>query len=130
MSAHPTFETIRACVADSLALDPSDIELGSRLIGDLGADSLDFIDLIFVLEKRYGVKIREGELNFLQKLDVSNPAAIKDGVLTREQVEKLLPWLPALRAVPDQTKVTPGQLFSLITVETLCILVESKLPGG
>ena len=38
-----------------------------------------------------------------------------------------MPWLPALASVEDKAKVTPGHLFGLISVETLCIMVEQKL---
>lgn len=127
MSEHPTFPTIRAAIADSLALDADQIAPESRLTADLGADSLDFIDLIFTLEKRFGVKIREGELDFLSRLDVSSPEVMREGFLTRAALEGLLPWLPALGRQPDLDRITPNQLFSLITVETLCILVERKL---
>lgn len=127
MTVHPTFDTIRGLVADSLAQDAADVSLDSRLVTDLGADSLDFIDLIFALEKKFNVKIRQGELDFLSRLDVSNPQTMREGFLAREAVEGLLPWLPALGRVPDLSKVTPAQLFSFITVETLCILVERKL---
>jgi acyl carrier protein len=127
MKQHPTFDSVRALVADSLAQDQADVTLESRLITDLGADSLDFIDMIFALEKRFSVKIRQGELDFLSKLDVSNPKVMREGFLAREAVEGLLPWLPALKTVPDLSKVTPAQVFSFITVETLCIMVEAKL---
>ena len=46
------FEQMRPLIADSLAIKASDITLESRLINDLGADSLDFIDIIFGLEKK------------------------------------------------------------------------------
>lgn len=121
------FETMRDLVADSLAIQPEDVKLGSRLTAELGADSLDFIDMIFTLEKRFGVKMREGELNFISKLDFSSPAVMKDGALTAETVERLRAWLPALDALPEPRRVTPKQLFSLISVETLCIMVERKL---
>ena len=72
MSDRETFDTIQACVADSLALDLDEVTLTSRLSPDLGADSLDLVDMIFMLEKAFGVKIREGELSFLSKLDISS----------------------------------------------------------
>ena len=68
---------IQAIVADSLALDEDEVLLESRLIPDLGADSLDFIDMIFMLEKTFSVKIREGEFNFLSRLDVSSAETLR-----------------------------------------------------
>jgi len=56
---------VRALLADRLALKVERVTLRSRLIDDLGADSLDFIDLVFTLEKKFGIKIREEEFDFL-----------------------------------------------------------------
>ena len=119
--------TLRELVAQSLALGADEVARESRLIDDLGADSLDFIDLIFSMEKAFGIKVRDSELDFLSRLDFSSPAVMREGYLTPDAVERLEEWLPLLRNVPDPAKVTPRELFSLITVETLCILVERKL---
>lgn len=123
---HPTYEKVRDLVADSLACDQGAVRLDARLVTDLGADSLDFIDMIFALEKAFGVKLRQGELDFLSRV-VSNPEVARESTLPPDAVEALSPWLPALRQLPDPTKVTPAQVFSLITVETLCIMVERAL---
>lgn len=121
------FTEIRSLLADSLALSAQKIGRESRLIDDLGADSLDFIDVLFGLEKRFGIKAREGELDFVSRLDFSSPQVMQKGYLTRETVARLTDWLPALGRVADPGKVTPSALFSFITVETLCLLVERKL---
>ena len=120
-------EVMRGLVADSLALKVDDVKPESRLTDDLGADSLDFIDIIFLIEKKFGIKVREGEFDFVSRLDFSSPAVMRQGYLTAEAIEKLKERLPALNQVPDPTKVTPAKLFSLISVETLCLLVERKL---
>ena len=119
--------TVRRCVADSLAVPPSDVKLESRLVDDLGADSLDFVDIVFMLDRELDIRVRETEFNFLTRLDFSSPAVMKDGFLTADVVGKLEGWLPAMRSVPDKTKVTPRQLFSLITVESICIVAERRL---
>ena len=113
-------------LAGSLAVPETDIALQSRLIDDLGADSLDFVDLVFAIEKEFGAKIREADFNFLARLDFSSPAVMRDGFLARETIERLMPLLPGLAAVPDQSRVTPGELFSLMTVESLCIMIERE----
>jgi len=120
------FSRMRSMIADSLAVPESDVTLQSRLIDDLGADSLDFVDLVFAIEKEFGTKIREADFNFLARLDFSSPAVMRDGFLTRETIDRLLPLLPGLAAVPDQGRVTPGELFSLMTVESLCIMIERE----
>jgi len=110
-------------IADSLAIDASDISFQSRLIDDLGADSLDFVDLIFAIEKEFGVRVREADFNFLAKLDFTSPTVMQDGFITAETIERLLPLLPALA---NRDHVTPQQLFSFMTVESLCVMIERQ----
>ena len=121
------FTRVRALIADSLALQESGITPQSRLIDDLGADSLDFVDLTFAIENAFGVKLREAELNFLTRLDFSSPAVMQGGYLTRDTIASIRPLLPALDRAPDPDRVTPGELFSLLTVETLCLMVQRRL---
>ena len=120
------FLRLRTMIGDSLAVPEAEITLQSRLIDDLGADSLDFVDLVFAIEKEFGARIREADFNFLARLDFSSPAVMREGFLTPETIERLRPLLPGLATVPDQTRVSPGELFSLMTVESLCIMIERK----
>jgi acyl carrier protein len=113
-------------IADSLAVPEAEVTPQARLIDDLGADSLDFVDLVFAIEKTFGVKLRESDLTFLTRLDFSSPSVMKDGFLTPETIDSIAPLLPALENVPDRSRLTPGELFSLLTVETLCRMIERR----
>ncbi len=130
MTRDQLIETVRACVADSLARKLEEVTPASRLFADLGADSLDFIDILFLLEKKCGVKLRETEFDFLARMDFSSPEVMRDGHLTAATVEKLMAWLPELAAVPDRAQVTPRQLFGFITIETMCRVLERKMRAG
>ena len=121
------FDKVRACVADSLAVEPEEVKLDSRLIDDLGADSLDFVDIIFQLDSELGIKVRESEFNFITRLDFSSPEVMKDGHLSEDVLARLDSWLPALKQVDDRSKVSPQQLFALITVEAICIVATRRL---
>ena len=112
-------------VADCLALSPGEVTPDSRLVPDLGADSLDFVDLLFTLERKFAVELRETELRFLSQLD---PEAVQDGHLTAKAIEQLRPWLPAIGAVEDPATITPKAVAEFVTVETLWLLVAKKLP--
>ena len=118
---------LRGLVADCLAVELDKVSHESRLSDDLGADSLDFIDLLFMVEKEFGIKVRESELDFLSRLDFSSPEVMREGYLTSATIERLQAWLPALRTVPDPAKVKPAALFSMITVGTLSLLIQRKL---
>lgn len=118
------FGKVRACVAESLAIDEGEVRLESRLVDDLGASSLDFIDIVFQLEKELGIKVRESEFSFLTRLDFSSPEVMRQGFLTPEVVDRLSPWLPEFQRVADPLKVTPRQLFSFVTVEAICLVAQ------
>ena len=126
MDRDQILEKLRAMIADSLAVEEASVTPEARLIDDLGADSLDFVDLVFTLEKRFQIKIREGDFEFLSRLDLSSPSVMRDGYLTKETVARLSEGLPALKEL-DPQRVSPGQLFSLITVDTLCRMVARCL---
>jgi acyl carrier protein len=121
--------TVRRCVAESLAVPLAEIHLESRLVDDLGADSLDFVDIIFILDRELGIRVRETEFNFLTRLDFSSPEVMKDGFLTRDVIEQLASWLPAMATVADRDRVTPRELFSFITVESIGIVAQRRLPA-
>jgi acyl carrier protein len=127
MSTDEIFIAVRALLADRLALKEDQITLESRLIDDLGADSLDFVDIIFGLERTFTIKMRKGELDFISRLDFSSPQVMRQGYVTQETVEQLKPWLPDLDRLPDPAKVTPSAIFSCITVKTLCTLVQRRI---
>jgi acyl carrier protein len=115
---------LRPMIADSLAVDETQVLPDSRLIDDLGADSLDFVDLVFAIEKEFGVKVREADFNFLARLDFSSPEVMRDGYITRNTIDALVPLLPALATAEDRDRITPRQLFSYMTVESLCLMIE------
>ncbi|WP_437683378.1 phosphopantetheine-binding protein [Sorangium sp. So ce131] len=120
-------EAVKRCIVESLAVDPGGVALESRLIDDLGADSLDFVDIVFMVDHELNIRARESEFNFITRLDFSSPEVMKEGFLTEAVVSRLEGWLPALAAVEDRARVTPRQLFSLITVEAICIVAARRL---
>ena len=122
------FEMIKENLASSLAIQKSEISLGSRLIDDLGADSLDLLDIIFTLEKKFALKLRDADLDRLMRVDFADET--NDGYIPVKDVERLSEWLPALRSAPDPGKIPPQTLFSYVTVESLLILIEKKLSAN
>jgi len=118
---------VRECLAESLALQADEIQPGSRLIDDLGADSLDFLDILFSLEQRFELKLRSMDLDALLRVDLSADKLVEKRYIAREEIDRMAQWLPALAAAPDRDRVTPRMLYSYLTVESLVILVENKM---
>ena len=120
-----SLEIIRTIVAECLARDISEVLPESRLIGDLAADSLDFVDLIFTLEKRFGVQLRQNDLNPMSRVPGQGSVIVE--FLPAEVVSRLLPWLPELALASDLSRIRPGQVLPLVTVESLWCLLEQKM---
>jgi acyl carrier protein len=121
------FSAVRDCIAESLMIEPDAVKLGSRLVDELGADSLDFVDIVFQLERALDVQVRGSEFEWLTRLDFSSPEVMREGFLTDAVIERLATWLPALATVEDRRKVTPRMLFSLITVEAMCLVAQRRI---
>lgn len=127
MKEEQGLETVCDIVAQCLALEPNEVNPDASLFADLGADSLDFLDLTFSLESRFGLRFRDSEFDFVTRLDLTSPEVVRDGFLTKQTIERLRPILPALSEIADPDRVPPNQLFSMITVRTLWIIVERVL---
>jgi acyl carrier protein len=127
VSTNPVLDGVRECLAESLALAPEEIQATSRLIEDLGADSLDFLDILFSLEQRFALKLRSMDLDALMRADLSVEKLVEKRYIPREEVERMSQWLPALAATPNRDRITPRMLYSYLTVESLVILVQRKL---
>lgn len=117
---------VRTCVADVLALDAAKIVPGASLIDDLGAESLDFLDLVFRLETEYGVKIpRDGIL--LTAREGLAAGFDHSGVLSNDALERLrllMPEVPPERFAPG---LRTHQVPNLFTTETFVRLVAWRL---
>ena len=121
-------EITRAIVAECLACDVGEVLPESRLITDLSADSLDFIDLIFTIEKRFGVQLRENDLNIVLRPDASDGGTTPaTEFISADAVSRLLPWLPELTVLPDLSRVRQTDVWPLITVQALWRLVEQRV---
>ena len=60
------FETIRKLLADQLDLDPSEITMDSTLLEDLGADSIELVDLVMSVEEEYGIEVPDDAMERIQ----------------------------------------------------------------
>lgn len=114
------------CLSESLAISTEGLSVTSRLIADLGVDSLDILDISFSLEKEFEIKLRGSALDDLLKMDFeTNP----NGFLKKEDVDKFISWMPAL-AEDKQKELKPVELFNYITIESLVVLIHSQNPLG
>ena len=125
MSRDEIFENVRETLVDALAVEPDEVTEDATLTADLGAESIDFLDIVFRLEKGFSIKIPRGEL-FPDDL-LNNPDYVSNGKFTAvglEQIKKSMPHadFSQFEQDPDVNKMP-----DLFTVKTLVNYVEGKL---
>jgi acyl carrier protein len=125
------YQHVRACVADVLAIDPAKVGPNASLIDDLGAESLDFLDLVFRLETDYGVKIPRDGIR-LAAQDGLADGFEQGGVLTPDALDRLRTLMPEVAAARLAPGLRTHQIANLFTVETFVRLVAWRLaePGA
>lgn len=127
MNAAGVYPKVRAIIADVLVIDEDEVSQNSRLIGDLGAESIDFLDLVFQLEKEFKIKIPRGQLEKNARGDLAENEFEKGGVLTAQGLVALQNYLNEIPADQFKTNMKVNEIPMLFTVETFCKLVVSAL---
>ncbi len=127
MTKEEIFNNIKKCLAESLLIEEEKITTESALIEELGADSLDLLDIIFSLEKKFGVKLKNSEMDGLLRMDIKDQNGVTQEFISSKAVERLEKWIPSLAKANDKAKIRPAALFNYITVESLVILIKSRL---
>ncbi|HMP03077.1 MAG TPA: acyl carrier protein [Gemmatales bacterium] len=120
------FEKVSATLADSLNVEPEEIKLESTLQGDLGAESIDFLDIVFRLERGFGIKIPRDEL-FPESIFQGDPEFVKDGLVTTAGIEELRQRLPFADIDSFAQDPQYKRLGDLFTVAMITNYVQSKL---
>lgn len=125
MNVEQIYPRVRAIIADVLVIDEEEVALTSRLISDLGAESIDFLDLVFQLEKEFAVKIPRGQLEKNARGDLSESEFEKNGVLTPQGLISLKQYLSEVPASAFKDPMKVSEIPWLFTVETFCKLIVS-----
>jgi acyl carrier protein len=126
MSREDIFEQVKEVLIDALGLDDDEVTQEATLMADLGAESIDFLDIVFRLEKAFGIKVPREELFPAESL-MTNPEYVDNGKLTEKGLAEFKAKMPhsdfsAFEADPDVNK-----LPDLFTVDSIVNFVEMKL---
>ncbi len=121
------FSKVRDVLTNALAVDPAEVTPDAKLSEDLGAESIDYLDITFQLEKTFGIKIPKGEL--IPENIFSTPEFVSNGKVTPlglAELKQRMPFadLSAFEANPDV-----NTFRDVFTVETLVRYVMSKVNG-
>jgi acyl carrier protein len=119
------FEKIKTALVDALGVEEDEVTPTATLVGDLGAESIDFLDIVFRLEKSFDIKIPRGEL-FPEDI-LTNSSYIKDGKVTESGLAELRKRMPFADLDNFARNPVVQDFASLLTVADMCRFVESKV---
>lgn len=122
-------EKVKEIIADSLCVDTDEVNLDSYLMKDLGAESIDFLDIMFRLEKEYGIKIPQREIERRARGGIAPEEFEVDSILQEKGAERLRELLPEIPAGDIKTGMSLRELPTVFTVEVFVNIVKRKLDG-
>lgn len=124
-----TQERIARCVAQVLAKSVDEIKPESRLIHDLGADSLDLVELMYVMEDEFAIKLEKQDLSLSAQLGLPEEDVHDHEVLKSAALAMLRERYPEAQDLLHEG-VTRAQLAPLITIAALAVGIDNKLAKG
>ena len=128
------FPTVAETMADALGCDLEDIKLDVSLIEGLDAESIDFLDMVFRLERAFKIKIPRGKIVENARGALSEAEFESGGVVTEAGMMQLRAYLSEIPAERFKTPMKAKDITRLFTPETFCKLVitaqrETKAAG-
>ena len=131
MDENAIYEKVKESVVEALGIDDDEVTPNALLFDDLGAESLDLLDIVFRLEKEFGIKIPRGGIQAdalsAEGENLTEEDLVVDGVLTPLGIEKLKTSMPEL----DPARITEGfradDIATLFTVQTFVNITKNLL---
>lgn len=125
MDERDIFEKVQETLAGALGVDKSEVKHQSSLTRDLGAESIDFIDIIFRLEKTFDIKIPSGDLfpgNILNDVRF-----VQAGVVTPAGLDELRQKLPYLDVDSFAKDPQVSRMAEFFTVQMILNYINDRL---
>ena len=119
------FEKVRTALVDALGVDEDEVTPGATMVGDLGAESIDFLDIVFRLEKAFGIKIPRGEL-FPEDV-LSSAEFVSNGKVNAAGLAALKARMPFYDLTRFEQNPSVQNFPNMLTVEDMVRYVQSKL---
>ncbi len=139
MTRDEVYSKVKEVLVDALGVDDDEIKENATLIGDLGAESIDFLDIVFRLEKTFSIKIPKGELfpddilqNPVPKGELfpddilQNPEFVDQGKMTAKGLAQLKEAMPHADFTEFEANPEVDAMPNLFTVKTIVNYVTHK----
>jgi len=119
------FEKVKTALIDALGVDDDEVTPGATMVGDLGAESIDFLDIVFRLEKSFGIKIPRGEL-FPEDV-LSSTEFVFNGKVNAAGMAALRARMPFYDLTKFEQNPSVQNFPNMLTVEDMVRYVQSKV---
>ena len=126
MSRDEIMQQVQEVLVDALGVDDDEVTTEATLMGDLGAESIDFLDIVFRLEKVFGIKIPREELFPAENL-MTDSEFVHNGKLTEKGLAELREKMPHTDITAFESDPDINKLADLFTVNAIVNYVEGKL---
>jgi acyl carrier protein len=127
MTQDEIFGKVRTVLGDALGVDEEEVTMEARLTTDLHAESIDFLDIVFRIEKAFGFKIGQGEL-FPD--NINDPKYVQDGVVNAAGLALLRERMPHVDFSEFAKNPKLEKVSEIFTVGSLVSFVAAKLNAG
>ena len=118
------FEKVKDALIEALGLDDDEVTPEATLVGDLGAESIDFLDIVFRLEKGFEIKIPRGEL-FPEDV-LTNAEYVSEGRVSEAGLAELRARMPYANLDEFAANPIVQDFGNLLTVADMCRFIETK----
>src|SRR3954452_4095007 len=117
------YSKVSATLVEALNVDEEEIRPTSTLQGDLGAESIDFLDIVFRLEREFGIKIPRNEL-FPESIFQGDPDFVQNGKVTQKGLDELRQKMPFADISKFERNPELTAISDLFTVEMITKYIE------
>src|SRR5919204_4800061 len=129
MQEKEIFEKVKATLVEALNVDDDEVTPEATLQGDLGAESIDFLDIVFRLEREFGIKIPRNEL-FPESIFQGDPEFVQDGKVTPRGLDELRTRMPFADLSQFEKNPEVSKLSDLFTVDLITRYIQGKLSAS
>ena len=124
-SQEDIFSKVQEALVDALGVESDEVTPEATLTGDLEAESIDFLDIVFRLEKAFDIEIPRSEL-FPEDV-LTNAEYVQDGKVTDAGLAELKARMPFADLSKFEENPVVQEFGNLLTVSDLCRYIESKV---
>ena len=125
-SQEEIYQKVSATLVEALNVEEDEIKPTATLQGDLGAESIDFLDIVFRLEREFGIKIPRNEL-FPESIFQGDPEFVQNGKVTQKGLDELRQKMPFADLAKFEQNPELTAISDLFTVEMITKYIEGKL---